>query len=332
MHRFESLNLELTTKCPLRCPQCYCTLEGGIDLPMQTAVRIIREAALLGAKHIELSGGETLCYPWLPDLLRESKANGILPNIAISGWHFDHKTADLLINAGVGGIFVSLNAPESQKNLLTREGFDLAVQALKVLASSGYSEFYINWVMHRSTADSLLAMIEFVRPFHPKGIVIMSPKPDASHRFDTFPTAQQMASVVQTIRHNKSGVGLFVESCFSPLLALLGKNPRWVNFNRGISKGCSAGLTSVSVNVCGLFSPCRHLEVYESYDSLKEYWEDSKTLERIRLLKDHSSAHCLGCSLSEFCRPCMAVDTKLRDTLTIDNVQCPLAENDPNSV
>ena len=83
MYRFESFNLELTTKCPLRCPQCYCTLEGGRDLPKEIALRIIHQAAELGAKHVELSGGETLCYPWLMDLIIEARKNGITSNIAV---------------------------------------------------------------------------------------------------------------------------------------------------------------------------------------------------------------------------------------------------------
>ena len=94
VNHFESINLELTTKCPLRCPQCYCTLEGGKDLSRETALRVIREAAELGAKHAELSGGETLCYPWLLDLVAEARKNGIVPNIAISGWHFDRHVLD----------------------------------------------------------------------------------------------------------------------------------------------------------------------------------------------------------------------------------------------
>ena len=332
MKQFESINLELTTKCPLRCPQCYCSLEGGIDLPKETALRVIREAAEMGAKHVELSGGETLCYPWLLDLVAEARRNGIVPNIAISGWHFDRHIMAQLIKAGIGGVFVSVNAPTAEQNALTRDGFELAIHSLEVLAESGFKDTYINWVMHRETASTLPGMIELVQPYHPRGIVIMTPKPDAAHTLRSLPTAEQMEAVIQIIRQNKSEVDLLIESCFSPLLALRGKSRIWGNLNRGISKGCSAGLLSVSVNVEGQFSPCRHLEYFESFDSLKEYWEKSEILNKIRNLKEQTSSHCLQCEFCDFCRPCLATNVKLQDVLSIGNEYCPLGEKYSKSV
>jgi len=286
---------------------------------------MIREAAGLGAEHVELSGGETLCYPWLTELVREARKNGITPNIAISGWHFDRKKAEELTEAGIGGIFVSINAPTPELNALTRDGFEYAIQALELLASIGFQETYINWVMHRDTADTLQDMIKLTKPYHPKGIVIMTPKPDAAHTLNSFPTTEQMENVKQLIRNNTSSVELFVESCFSPLLALIGRNSLWGNRNRGISKGCSAGLTSISVNVDGCFSPCRHLEYFELFSSMKEYWTQSVILNQLRSLKERESSFpCDQCEFQPNCRPCLAINAKLRKQISLGNEKCPL--------
>jgi hypothetical protein len=59
------MNLELTTRCPFRCPQCYCSLEGGKDLAYDKALYWIREAAKNKMQTVNLSGGETLVYPHL---------------------------------------------------------------------------------------------------------------------------------------------------------------------------------------------------------------------------------------------------------------------------
>ena len=59
------MNLELTTRCPLRCPQCYVSLNTGREMPLDTALYWLRDAAECGVKDINLSGGETLCYPQL---------------------------------------------------------------------------------------------------------------------------------------------------------------------------------------------------------------------------------------------------------------------------
>ncbi len=329
MYKLESFNLELTTKCPLRCPQCYCTLEGGKDLPKETAIRMIREAAELGAEHVELSGGETLCYPYLTELVREAKENGISSNIAISGWHFDKKKAEELTEAGIGGIFVSINAPTPEQNALTRDGFEYAMQALEVLADAGFGNTYINWVMHRDTADTLPDMIRLVEPYHPKGIVILMPKPDAMHTLNSFPTTEQMETVKQLIKHNESHTGIYVESCFSPLLALIGRN-LWGNRNTGTGKGCGAGICSLSVSVDGTFSPCRHLDYYEPFDSMKDYWNRSETLAHIRALKEEEKqAPCSRCEFQAYCRPCLAVNAKLKNQLSLGNEKCLLYEKYP---
>ena len=232
---------------------------------------------------------------------------------------------DQLIKAGIGGVFVSINAPTAKQNALTRDGFELAIHALEVLAETKFENTYINWVMHRETANTLPDMIELVQPYHPKGIVIMTPKPDAAHTLRSLPTTEQMEAVIQIIRQNKSDIDLFIESCFSPMLALRGRNRLWENLNRGLSKGCSAGLLSVSVNVEGKFSPCRHLDFFESFDSLKDYWEQSEILNRIRNLKEHTSEHCLQCEFCQFCRPCLAVNTKIKNVLMLGNEYCLLS-------
>lgn len=322
MRRIESFNLELTTRCPLHCPQCYCTLEGGKDLPLENGEKVIEEAAELGAEHVELSGGETLCYPYLLELIKHARLYGIKPNISISGWHFDQNCLASLIEAGINGIFVSVNAPTPEQNALTRDGFDLALHALKVVSESGFDEFYINWVMHRDTADTLPEMIRLVNPYHPKGIVILMPKPDAAHTLNSYPTCEQMERTVQLVKNKNTNV--FVENCFSPLLALLGRNALWGNRNRGIYKGCGAGLTSFSVSVDGLYSPCRHLDYYESYPSLKEYWENSSVLNQIRALDNTEEEPCKGCEFCDNCRNCLAIDTKLYGELRLGYTDCPL--------
>ena len=67
------MNLELTTKCPLHCPQCYVSLNTGREMPLETALYWIRDAASCGVRSVNLSGGETLCYPYLTELIKECR-------------------------------------------------------------------------------------------------------------------------------------------------------------------------------------------------------------------------------------------------------------------
>ena len=88
-YKLETLNLEVTTACPLKCPQCYCTIESGRHLDLKIAKHRVDEAADLGVKVLLISGGETMCYPNLYELIQYSSPKIKEIKIAISGIFFD---------------------------------------------------------------------------------------------------------------------------------------------------------------------------------------------------------------------------------------------------
>lgn len=319
------MNIELTTKCPLRCPQCYCTLEGGKNIPFEIASKYIHQAKAFGIKHIELSGGETLCYPHLYDLIKLARKIGLETNIAISGWNFTESCIKRLVQAGLTNIFVSMNGPSEEINQLTRDGYQYALSALQLLQANGFQNVYINWVMHQSNADSLPDMLQIARKYSVRAIVILAPKPTCKHEMRTLPSFQQMQKVAQIIRNAPPGM-ILVESCFSPLLAMVRDTKLLGNLNIGRSMGCGAGQNLLAVNVDGQFSPCRHLDYFESWDTLEDYWTKSPTLQKIRSLENQKREPCLSCKYSNYCRHCLAINSKLNNGLYIGNEFCPLAE------
>ena len=44
--QFNSMNIELTNKCPLKCPQCYCSLTGDKHINVEIAKAKIKEASV----------------------------------------------------------------------------------------------------------------------------------------------------------------------------------------------------------------------------------------------------------------------------------------------
>lgn len=323
-YTLQGINIELTTCCPLHCPQCYCSLEGGRHIPIDTAVKAVREAARLGASHVELSGGETLCYPHLYELISEAKNNGMMPSISISGWHFDADILEKLILAGIDTIYVSLNGPTEQANALTRDGFDLSIAALEVLKDSGYSEKAINWVMHRNNADLLPDMISLAERYDVGTILIIEPMPTAAGKLETYPTLEQISRVCNLIKHSNGSVQLQVQHCFSPLKALLYDNKLWGNMNRGPYRGCTAGILSCAVDVNGRYIPCRHLVLPEKAESLEEYWTYSKNLNKIRNLKSDRRMLCSTCGFQPYCRPCPSFNMQEDGMLFLGKKECPV--------
>jgi len=321
------LNFEITTKCPLHCKQCYCSLEGGRNMPLETAEYWVDQAADYGVKTINISGGETLCYPYLFELISYISQRNITSNIAISGVGFNELVLNKLVDSGVGGIFVSLNGSTEEINKESRDGYHFAVNALKILSESTFRNTTVNWVMQSTNSYDFPNFISFIESFCIERIVVIALKPDSSRELKKIPTVKQMHFVSDIIRRYKGKVQLCIESCYSPLLALTLDSFLFGSQNTGIEKGCLAGYTNASVNVDGLLSPCRHLEYYERYSSLKDYWENSPVLAKIRNAEAEKQEPCLSCKYENNCRHCLAINSKLHNKIYIGNSSCPLAEN-----
>lgn len=315
------MNLELTTRCPLRCPQCYCDLNRGKDMELQSARYWIKEAASCGVTTVNLSGGETMCYPYLRELISLCSEKGMEANIAISGFGINKTVLKELIDAGVADICVSLNGSTEEINAKTRDGYNLAIMALEQLMELQYSQTAINWVMHSNNAEDFENMLKLAERYQVRSLVVMIFKPDASNQLPSVPDVNQLRNIVKQIKQYKGRVSIEVEECFSQLRAMLGER-FLLNLNRGINKGCGAGRDGFSVSVEGKLTPCRHLELEEEYTSLRDYWHHSKILEELRGVEDVIKEPCSGCKYKRNCLPCMAVNWKMKNAIYMGNEIC----------
>ena len=322
----DTMNIELTTRCPLRCPQCYCTLTGGKNIDLNTAIYWIKEGASLGVKEVMLSGGETLCYPFIYEVIGAAKKYCGGANVALSGYNFSQEVYDKLIAAGVTGIYISLNGSTEEINSLSRDGYHLAINALRLLCENQYANTTINWVMHSNNADDFANVLSIAETYDVANLTVMAVKPDSAKQLNTIPSRDQMLAVKETIRSYKGKTKISVESCFSPMLALLCDTKLFGNLNVGKNRGCCAGRTTFSVSVDGTLSPCRHLEYYESYSNLCDYFENSPTQKALRSLKENSREPCASCKYTNNCLHCLAINSKINNELYFGNTYCPIYE------
>lgn len=319
------MNIELTTRCPLHCPQCYCDLTRGKDMAPAVAIRFIKEAGVLKIPQINLSGGETMLYPHLLDLIACCRDNGICANVALSGYGFNEDVLRQMEAEGVGGIFISLNGSTEEVNSCSRDGFDLAIKALQVLKNAHFLNYAINWVANRGNVADFPNILSLAESYETPAIVVMAFKPDASREMSAFPSREQLIFLADYIKeHRNSKVKIKIENCFSQLKALIGQK-YFINLNQGIDKGCQAGRDSMSVSVDGKLTPCRHLEYEESYASIAEYWNNSPVLEQLRDVENDTRKPCQGCQYEPYCLYCMAVNAKLKGELFKGNEFCGLS-------
>lgn len=319
-----SVNLELTTCCPLHCPQCYCTLEDGKHLNLEIAKKKLQEAGKHGVKLVHLSGGETMCYPYLYEVVEcASKYCGTV-NVALSGYNFDADALEKLIRAGISGIFISLNGSTEEINSLTRDGYEYALNALRILRDYGFKNTYINWVMHSQNADDFHNVVSLAEKNKVANVVVLAFKPDSKHELNTFPSITQILETAEYIKCYRGSVKLMIESCFSQLLAVIKDTKLFGNLNVGPYKGCRAGLYSYNINIDGLYSPCRHLDYFEKYQSLDDYLSSSETIKELKKYDSRKDEPCISCKYSNFCRPCAAVSAKLTGNISFAYSKCSI--------
>ncbi len=317
------MNLELTTRCPLHCPQCYCDLHRGKDLPLETALKYIGQAVRLKIPFINLSGGETMVYPHLLKLIEACSNGGLHPAVALSGYGFDRATLSAMRACGIGDIYISLNGSTQEVNACTRDGYELAVEALRVLRASSFRSYAVNWVAHRTNIDDFENMLALCRDNKVKRLVVLAFKPDSAHSLAGAPSLEQTARLAGLIRRHEGTFEIEVESCYSPLKAHLSQH-FFGNSNRGISKGCGAGRDGISVNVDGCLTPCRHLNMLERFDTIEDYWYHSKVLAQLRSVDGNPRFPCAECRYCAYCLHCMAINAKLNGEIYKGNESCGL--------
>lgn len=324
------VNLELTTRCPLRCPQCYCDLNSGKDLDLDTALAVIEEAARLKIPQINLSGGESMVYPHLYRLIRACRDEGIHSAVALSGYGLNERSLEELIEAGVGELYVSLNGSTEEVSAVTRDGYALALNALALLQRRGFANWAINWVAHRSNVNDFANMVRLCRAYDVPKLVVIGFKPDAAHSlFGALSPedARYLKGEIRRFQKEGNPPQILVEPCYSPMRAYTSQR-FFTNLNQGMGKGCGAGRDGISVNVDGEFTPCRHLELAETFPSIVAYWRESETLEALRHVEERTGEPCLSCRFEPYCLGCLAVSHKLRGEIRRACRECVLPAAD----
>ncbi|MCR5290200.1 MAG: SPASM domain-containing protein [Treponema sp.] len=180
--------------------------------------------------------------------------------------------------------------------------------------------------MHSYNADDFTEMIKLAEKFDVKGLAILVFKPDSTHHLTSIPTYEQMQAIRSIIKNYDGPVSIGVESCYSPLKAMLG-HTFFMNTNRGILKGCGAGRDGISVSVDGKLTPCRHIEIEENYTSIASYWNESPTLAQLRSVEDSPESNCKTCKYKEYCIPCCAVGIKMKGRIVMDSTACVVPQD-----
>ncbi|MEM8790536.1 MAG: pyrroloquinoline quinone biosynthesis protein PqqE [Pseudomonadota bacterium] len=156
---------ELTHRCPLSCPYCSNPLELSqreTELPTETWVDVLRQAADLGVLQLHLSGGEPASRRDLEEITTAAVEAGLYTNLITSGIGLTEPRLRQLDEIGLDHIQLSLQgitAEMADRIGGYRGGFERKMKVAQWIGEIGFP-LTLNAVMHRQNLDGLEQTID----------------------------------------------------------------------------------------------------------------------------------------------------------------------------
>lgn len=145
-HSLKSITIKPTLSCNAACSFCeqrmdhYKKSTVKDNLTLDQWRKIINESIQLGAKQINISGGEPTLYPYLFDLIEYCKSKGVEVHLKSNGYLIDKKFADRLLNLNLDSCTISIYSHKSSahdKLKRLKGSHKAAVNAIRYLTDNG---------------------------------------------------------------------------------------------------------------------------------------------------------------------------------------------------
>ena len=294
----ESIHIELTERCPLKCPMCYKTSVQS-ELSISFLLDIIRQAAKMKVFQIAFGGGEPIIYPELVTAVKEVTRYGMASTLTTSGIGLTYGLLEKLKKAGLNHIQVSLNGSNKVVHALSRDGFNEGVDALRILQQTGLS-YGVNWVARMDNIDDFPAMTTFVKGYGVNNLNILRYKPSPKENYNNIALSAEKVNLLGEYIKRTIGLCIKTDSAFSNLRCKL-------NGRTSFMSGCGAARRFIALSACGSYMPCSHVNMKEKFDNLSHAWHYSQNMALFRNLSSNLSSPCAECDYLHGCYGCRAV-------------------------
>ena len=257
--KLETVVLQVTTKCPYSCPQCYMK-RGDSDMAFDIAKKVIDDAVKLGAQAVQLTGGEPLVNPHIFDIIQYASERGLLTLLATSGYACFEETFKKLSKSGLTAMCVSINGISESVNAKSRMPFEEALNTVRI--AKRYNIFcFLNVVVTDDNVDEIATLGIYAKQNNIVSVNLLRPVPSNDEKYKPSLSADTIAKLVKITTQNAEALELFnIEGCFREY---------WESL-RGTEFCCrDIGKTTYFVNVDGSVSPCSKTTRYK-YNSLSE--------------------------------------------------------------
>ncbi len=137
------LVLEMTYKCPLKCPWCSNPLnfeDFTQELTTEEWKKVLHDARKIGSLQLGFSGGEPMLRPDIEELVGEADNLGYYTNLITSGMGLSKDRLKELKRVGLKQIQISLQHSDSAKNdaMVGIESFERKMACIEDIKSLGF--------------------------------------------------------------------------------------------------------------------------------------------------------------------------------------------------
>jgi radical SAM protein with 4Fe4S-binding SPASM domain len=293
-HPLRYLFLEVTRQCNLACQYCgsdcsaksrdgELTTDEWLGVVQQVASDFVPSKVM-----VAVTGGEPLLKDGILRLFKELRALGFPYGMVTNGWLLTPEVARGLVDAGMGSISLSMDAPPEVNDRLRGKGSsDRVAQAVQHLQDAGFkgkleviSTITTPAIPYLDAMRRLIAQMRVplwrVAPVMPIG--------RAAQRPDLVPGPREVRQLLEYVRASRAdGLAPTPEFCEEGFLG-----DRFEGVVRPYLSQCRAGITTGGVLSHGAIGACPELgEAYAQGDirteRFKEVWDT-----RYQVLRDRS--------------------------------------------
>lgn len=320
-----SVDIEITSRCNLRCRYCYYYDNPAVqyhDLPAKEWLRFFDELGRCAVMDVTLQGGEPFMRKDLTVLLAGIVRNRMRFSILSNGTLIDNDTAAFIATTGrCDYIQVSVDGscPETHDVFRGKGSFVKVIQGIKTLQRHDLP-VSARVTIHRRNVGDLKNVVRFLLDelglpgFSVNSVDYLgSCRVDSNDVLLTVEDRQEAMRVLLDLDEEYKGR---ISATAGPLAeakgwrkmekARLQKDPPWPA--GGHLTGCGCFFAKVNVRADGTITPCSmlaHLELGRiNRDSLMDVWLNSHILGRMRLRQDIPLAgfeFCLDCPYIPYC-------------------------------
>ncbi|MCL6591802.1 MAG: radical SAM protein [Firmicutes bacterium] len=304
------LEIELTDRCNMNCSHCYMGHQRkNIDIDSELVYRILREAHELDVSDIIFSGGEPLLNKDVYQFAAFVKKNqlnlsvGLLTNGLLLRDSFDDGQLTLF-----DFVQFSLDFPFGGTGFHHNNFFKTMELACRVKQAGIYVSFLAT--IDRTNYQFIEKLAEAVMPFEMQlGFNYLCPQGNASQLQDRALSSEQLMESFRAIYRLKQKYNKEYDLINSgnPLQVLAEEEKQKAAAGQTrIIGGCTAGITTMTLDVEGNVLACPFLRVSEdniTHHSLRDIWYHSQMFARLRDRKN-LKGKCKICQYKYICGGC----------------------------